>query len=302
MAVFILLFTCLLVSNLSATEQALPEDSLVSLRLYDGNTFTGRLTHMDDSTYTLVTPSGVQIIIPRTSVRSLGPFRGRMVKGELQLHDPNYTRLLFTPTARPLRRGDGYISDYYIIFPGVSYGLTNQISVQGGISFIPAVPFRDQAKFAGIKVGFPVTKQVSVAGGGLYVSVLGDYAFGTVFAVGTFGPKESSITTGIGYGYEKDEGNEFEFTKSPFIMVGGSIQLSGSIAFVSENWFITGKDFELSEQPLAQALRFYGRRIAVDLGVIIIGEVIEHGVPIPWLSFVYNFGGSRAMASRPQTP
>lgn len=289
MAVSILLFACLLAGNLLAAEQALPEDSLVSLRLYDGNTFSGRLTYVDDSTYTLVTPSGVLITVLRTSVRSVEPFRGRIVKGEMQRHDPNYTRLLFAPTARPLRRGDGYFSDYYIVFPGVSYGLTNQISVQGGVSLIPAVSFREQAKFAGIKVGFPVTKKVSVAGGGLYIGA-NEYAFGTVFAVGTFGSRESSITTGIGYGYKKDEDNAFEFTQAPFIMVGGSVQLSGRIAFVSENWFITGKNFKLNEQPLAQALRFYGRRIAVDLGVIIVGEVIEHGVPIPWLSFVYNFG------------
>ena len=72
-------------------------------------------------------------------------------------------------------------------------------------------------------------------------------------------------------------------------MLGGNIRLSSSAALVSENWFITGQDLGLNNQPLAIAIRFFGDRLAVDVGAIIIGEVLEEGFPIPWLSFVYHF-------------
>jgi len=62
------------------------------------------------------------------------------------------------------------------------------------------------------------------------------------------------------------------------------------MALVSENWFITGEDWGLGQQPFGIAIRFFGDRVAADVGLILIGEVLEEGFPIPWLSFVYNFG------------
>jgi hypothetical protein len=76
-------------------------------------------------------------------------------------------------------------------------------------------------------------------------------------------------------------------------MVGGNLQLSNSLALVSENWLLLGRDFELSRQPFGLALRFFGDRISADVGVILVGEVLKEGLPIPWLSFSYHFGPSR---------
>jgi hypothetical protein len=42
--------------------------------------------------------------------------------------DPNYSRLLFAPTGRPLKKGDGYFSDYEVLFPGLAVGLTDHVS------------------------------------------------------------------------------------------------------------------------------------------------------------------------------
>ena len=75
------------------------------------------------------------------------------------------------------------------------------------------------------------------------------------------------------------------------IPLSGQTPEPGTDSLVSENWFITGEDFSLSEQPFGIALRFFGQNLAVDLGAIIIGEIIKEGFPIPWLSFVYHFGG-----------
>jgi len=61
---------------------------------------------------------------------------------------------------------------------------------------------------------------------------------------------------------------------------------------VTENWLITGSNFDLAKQPFAVALRFFGEHIAVDAGLILIGELLDEGLPIPLLSFVYNFGSN----------
>jgi hypothetical protein len=53
---------------------------------------------------------------------------------------------------------------------------------------------------------------------------------------------------------------------------------------------ILNKDFKLSEQPFALGLRFLGDRLTADVGLVFIGEVIEEGLPVPWLSVTYHFG------------
>ena len=46
----------------------------------------------------------------------------------------------------------------------------------------------------------------------------------------------------------------------------------------------------LAQQPFGLAVRFFGERVAVDAGFILVGEILKEGFPLPWLSFVYNFG------------
>ena len=115
----------------------------------------------------------------------------------------------------------------------------------------------------------------------------GEFSAGIAFAVGSIGEQDKSFTAGVGLGYTKEEGEEFEFAEHPILMLGGNIRLSNSIALVSENWFIIGEDLGLGQQPFGIAIRFFGDRIAADVGLILIGEVLEEGFPIPWLSFVY---------------
>ena len=74
--------------------------------------------------------------MPRNSIVSTRNIKSS--NGALTRSDPNYSRLMFTPTGRPLRSGQGYWSNYYISFPGITYGLTNQISITAGLRSFPA--------------------------------------------------------------------------------------------------------------------------------------------------------------------
>lgn len=61
-------------------------------------------------------------------------------------------------------------------------------------------------------------------------------------------------------------------------------------ALVSESWLITGEGVEFGQQPFGLALRFFSDRLAVDLGVILVGNALSRGFLIPWLSFAFHFG------------
>lgn len=280
----------LLLSEQLYAQEEVPSDSLVSISLKDGTTLKGEIVKKDEATITVVTLGGLEVKVPKSLVISIKPIRGRVAEGVFYRFDPNYSRLMFAPTGRPLQKGEGYFSDYYVFFPGISYGFTDQISIMAGISVFPFVGFTEQFKYVAPRIGIRASDEFALSAGVLYVSIAGEFSAGIAFAVGSIGQQDKSFTAGIGLGYTKGENGDFEFAKHPIIMLGGNVRISNNIALVSENWFITGEDFELGNQPFGIAIRFFGDRLAVDVGVIIIREIIKEGFPIPWLSFVYNFG------------
>src|SRR5688572_2273410 len=81
--------------------------------------------------------------------------------------DPNYARLLFAPTARPLARGEGTFSDYELVFPGVAFGITDNISLAGGLSVIPGLGIGEQVFYVAPKIGWNIGDKAAFAVGGL---------------------------------------------------------------------------------------------------------------------------------------
>ena len=260
-------------------------DSLMSISLTDGTQLEGVIIQETETHILVETRLGLEIKVPRTSIVAIKERRA----GAFFRSDPNYTRLMFAPTGRPLRRGDGYIFNHWVIFPGVAYGFTDRLGVAAGLSVIPGLGLSEQVLSLAPKVGLYDSGDVALSAGVLYMNVADEGAGGMAFVVGTKGSPDKSFTCGIGLGYIAEEGEDVDFAEHPVLLLGGNIRLSESMALVSENWLITGEDLGLDQQPLGLALRFFGPRIAVDAGVIIIGEVLKEGFPIPWLSFVYNF-------------
>lgn len=267
----------------------------VTVELEDGSRLIGRVIAEDEVRLRVRTPSGLEVDVLRSTIASL-----RAASAPALSHrrpDPNYSRLMFSPTGRPLRKGDGYFSDYELVFPGFAVGLTDNFSLAGGVSTIPAIGLSNQMVYVSPKLGFNLSDRAAVSIGALFAGADWDDGFDSVgigFAVGTFGTPDRSLSVGLGLAREL--GNEYADTE-PILMLGGQARLSDSIALVSENWFFLGGDLRMSDQPLGVALRFFGERLSADVGVVLIGEVLDEGFPIPWLSFSYHFGPGRSSPS-----
>jgi hypothetical protein len=89
----------------------------------------------------LRTPSGVFVALPEAKIRDVQRSHVEISNGMFYRRDPNDTRLLFAPTGRGLRQGQGYFADYWIFFPTVAVGITDFFAVGGGMSIIPWVNF-----------------------------------------------------------------------------------------------------------------------------------------------------------------
>src|SRR5262245_9767297 len=81
--------------------------------------------------------------------------------------DPNYSRLLFAPTGRPLKKGDGYFSDYELVFPGVAVGVTDNFSIAGGVSIIPGLRLDRQVLYVSPRLGWNIGEKAAVSVGAI---------------------------------------------------------------------------------------------------------------------------------------
>jgi hypothetical protein len=257
----------------------------LSVRTRDGSTFIGRVLDRDSVAVRLATEAGVVTVRTATIVRVDVVGAADVRNGVYWFPSPNATRLLFAPTGRMLERGDGYVSDYLLFFPGVAVGVTDRVTVGGGMSLFPGVSLDDQVYFFTPKVGVLQGEKVNVAVGALVAAVPGIFddddrsSFGILYGVGTYGGPNGSVTGGIGFGYA-DGG----LTDRPAILLGGERRVSRRVALITENYAVPGLDGVL----LSGGLRFFGEQLAVDLALVApVGD--GDAIAIPFVGFVFNF-------------
>ena len=255
----------------------------VQIVLKSGREITGFLVGQDSLRVMLRTQDGLKIEISRQDIGSIVEVKSE----KYEFDDPNYSRLLFSPTGWPLRKGHGYFSDTYVFFPSVAYGLTDNLSLLGGFSIFPGVSLEDQIYFLAPRIG---TRFVNgaLSAGLLWISAGEKHRFGMFYGVGSIGDRDRSLTAGVGFGYaSKESGYEIS---NPILLIGGNLRLSRHISLLTENWIITESSFDIESEPFSLALRFFGRRLSADLGVVFNYSILKEGFPIPWLSFAYHFG------------
>ncbi len=251
------------------------------LTLRGGSTLIGRITSIGADSLTIDASVGkVSLAIASlTDVRSVSP--DRMKEGEYWFPNPNSTRLFFAPSGRMLERGDGYVSDYEVFFPGAAYGVTDNVSIGGGMSLFPA-GIDQQLFYFTPKIGAEVRDNVNLAVGALVVGGIPDEAtVGIVYGVGTFGPPDASITAGLGYGFAGTT-----VARNPVAMIGGEFRVARRVSLVTENYVIVDNN---SANPLfSYGVRLMGEKMTVDLALF---NASGSGSPIgfPFVDFVFKF-------------
>ena len=116
-----------------------------------------------------------------------------------EVADPNDSRLFFAPTGRPMRQGEGSFSDHQIFFPGVSFGLTDTVTLMGGVSVIPAVGLDEQLFYGAVEAGKRFTETTAASVGYFYGRVEAeDLDAGIGFGALTLGRRRRASPPGSG--------------------------------------------------------------------------------------------------------
>lgn len=266
------------VTNDMRSKMTVPDSAhmqIVTLR--DGSTIFGRIVSVNADTVTFQTGAG-SMQLAAGAIREIKEIpRADMREGSYWFPNPNSTRLFFAPTGQMLKKGEGYVSDYELFFPGIAYGLTDNISIGGGVSLIPASA-SDQAYYFTPKIGFSVAEKVHLAAGVLFAGTKGGTG-GVYYAVGTLGDGNGSVTLGGGYGFA---GGKIE--RKPVGMLGAEKRISRRIAIVTENYLLPVSNDNIL---YSFGLRFMGEKITTDLALF---NVANSGViGLPWVDFVFRF-------------
>ncbi|UCD06447.1 MAG: hypothetical protein JSV98_04245 [candidate division WOR-3 bacterium] len=251
------------------------------LKTSDGSTFIGRITEIKE--YVVVFESDIgEIDIAILKIKEITEVPVTYMKeGAYWFPNPNDTRLFFAPTARNLKAGSGYFADYMLFFPMVAYGVTDNITIAGGMSLIPGLAIPDQLFYFTPKVGFEMQK-VSLATGILMAGLPGEDEplIGILYGVTTLGNADNNATAGVGYGFV-----DWDFADKPFLILGGQYRMTRRVSLVSENWILPGVD----EPILSGGFRFFGEALSVDLALVIPVGVGGEWPVIPYIDFVVKF-------------
>ena len=257
--------------------------------LSDGQTLNGRVLQADENKVVLVLSDGTVLDLPAAAVREV--VTAAQGAGTWGI-DPNRSRYLYSPTAFSLGQGHGYVAQRALVITSAGVGLLDFLDVEAG-TVIPALFTGTPVGVLGAKVGVPLSHQVRI-GAGVQAFGVVDTAVGFGFANATYGTPDAHVTVAVG--------GAFNFTEPDFAVglmtISAAKRLGPSVALLTENWLAYFPDPERQGPwggPLfavpSGGVRLFGKQFAVDLALvpIITGESDIPVVPLPWISFAWNW-------------
>lgn len=253
----------------------------------DGNTFIGTLVSENDQEVILQTDQVGRITIQRSNIKTMEKVDPDHLKdGEYWHENPQSTRYLFSTNALGLRKGEGYYQNIWIFFNNLNFGITDHISLGGGLVPTFLLGSGSMPLWVMPKVSIPIANEsVHFSAGGLFGGVLGEVNAGVGLAYGmtTVGNRDNNLSLGIGFGYA-----DGRWADIPLINVNGMYRLSRNLFFISENYFVTaeGDTFGL----LSAALRWAPENFAVDFGLLRPTDVGGEFIGVPLLGVTIPLG------------
>jgi len=172
-----------------------------------------------------------------------------------------------------------------LLFPALNFGVTDRLTIGGGISLFPCSGECSQFGYVTPKLGLYSSENVQVATGVAVVTGLGDLdgTGGIVYGVSTFGSPDNSVSVGAGYGFSSDD-----VFDQPLAMLGGDFRFARRASFVTENYLVPFGDNGDYTLVVSYGVRLFGDRLSVDLGFFnLIEEPLFPGLPL--LGFAFHF-------------
>lgn len=255
-----------------------------------GKKFHGVVEAQNETTILIKSSSLGQITLSVVNIADFTSGDTDVLPGERIDHGSRY---LFAPSAIPLKKGEGYYQNIYILMNGVHYGITDNFSIGGGV----IAPI---GLYGTMKYGHQVGKNVHVAAGGMLVTTTFGIGFGVGcgFASVTVGDRWTNLSVTAGYGAVMNNGN-WEGTQRPIVNVSGMVRVNDNFALITENYLIPHHDRSYVDghlndtysytPQLSGGCRIGGGKHTFDLAATTIGDITEFAIIVPYFAYAYRF-------------
>lgn len=274
------------------------EDWIIALK--DGSKISGKILSKTEYETIVQTKNLGNLKINNEKIKSINPIDGTIAKtGKVMFKNPTAGLYYLSPTAIPLKKGDGYYHNYYGIGNEFCYAMTNNVTVGGGLTGPLGV-------YLTAKVSTSVNQYAHV-GGGVF---LGNSIFPIVrnsnFGVGlgfcsfTVGNIDHNLTATVCYGFVNSQ-NSTDLMKQPLMQFSGTVRVSKKLSIVSENWLVSvnGDPFSRGykqdshyEPFISYGCRILNKRGSFDIGFLNTPALWENNflVGMPYIGFLVRFG------------
>ncbi|MCC5907337.1 MAG: hypothetical protein JJU13_14085 [Balneolaceae bacterium] len=275
-----LFFPVILFAQITPADVVVDSNKTVEITLADRSTLIGNIISVDDNELEL-RKDATRIFVQLSQIRSIREV-DLTRKGALWFENPNNSRLFFSPTARPLKKGDGYYQNIYVFFNNFAYAATDNIAVTAGFTLLPTVRLTEQLYFLTGKFGMEVSPN-NYLGGGLGLATAGGADEGLVIGYANYTRSfhRASLTGGVaGFTLSDSDAGTYAF------YFGGDYRVSQRVALVTENFI-----FPESPDPfgISYGVRLMGQRMSFDLAYFQPGLGSDVGFGIPYVDVVINF-------------
>ncbi len=274
----------------ASVEAALPAPSAGThqvVTLNDGQELRGRVVKQSPQQIVLELEDGTLLPLPFGAIRAV---EEAGTSGEAWGRDPNLSRYLYSPSAFTQGAGRGYLAQRAIVITSAGVGVTDFVDLEVG-TILPLLFTEAPVAVGGAKLGVPVGDQLNVGLGGQAFFVEETVA-GFAFANLTIGTHDSHVTLAGGGALEFTEGDLGAYV----VTLSASHRLGPGTALITENWlfYFDGGDGPWDGPFFAVpsgGVRLFGPTFAVDLALVpvITLESELPVVPLPWLSFTWNW-------------
>lgn len=285
----------------------------VELILNDGKTILGELTSKTESTLSILTQNLGQVNLSKSAIKSIKIIEESQIKnGQYLFPNPHPTRYFFGPSAIPLKKGEKYFQNAYLLSNSLQIGLSDEFSIGGGV----VVPF---LFYITPKFGKKISKNVHLGGGILIASSLIsqlNLGVGVGYGSITLGSHENNVTLNVGWGATKGDSYDavtntsktsWSFAKKPMFTFSGMTRISRRCMLVSENWFFAVNEYTYDDQMNAKGMmqvngvksnyngvisggvRIMLEKSSFDFGILTPMGTSSSFMGIPYIDYVIKF-------------
>lgn len=263
---------------------------LVAITLSDGQSIEARVLARNENTVILELRDGQRIELPASAVKAIGGTPGAAPSTGAWGEDPNRSRYFYSPSAYSLGAGRGYLAQRALAITSAGVGVTDFWDVEAG-AILPLLFTESPIAVVSTKLSARAGERVR-AGVGAQVFLTPEGSLGFVFANGTYGNEDRHGTVAAGVLANFDTGE----IGADIVTTSFNWRLGEKTAVIGEVWWTywpeggPWPDSNFFIVPAGGA-RLFGPKFAVDLGLvpIITGEPYVPVVPVPWVSFAWNW-------------